>query len=206
MTEECITNKVQILVFSRQSTFMDHKIAFSLITLVQILLWSDLENIVTHLEANWLHLFGHILTWRLNVAECLVRFAIQLWQAGCPLLSDLFKDIGWYRELRASSIYYRWIAGVLSWLLHGLGSVSHSLSLESPGTKPVWEVLERLEAVGSVDNLRGIVPTEEGVRRLVHFLRCNAEADHGVIDDTVVLKGPEIMQLLLAHVFMWRQS
>jgi hypothetical protein len=27
-----------------------------------------------------------------------------------------------------------------------------------------------------------------------------------VIDDAVVLKGPEIMQLLLAHVFMWRQS
>ena len=185
---------------------MDHEIAFSFIALIQILLWRDLEDIIAHLEAHWLHLFGHVLAWRLNVAECLVRFAIQLWQAGCPLLSDLFEDIGRYRELRASSVYYRGIAGVLSWLLHGLGSVSHSLSFEGPGAKPVREVLERLEAVGSVDNLRGIVSTEEGVRRLVHLLRCNAEADHGVVDDAVVLKGPEVMQLLLAHVFVRRQS
>ena len=132
---------------------MDHEIAFSFIALIQILLWRDLEDIIAHLEAHWLHLFGHVLAWRLNVAECLVRFAIQLWQAGCPLLSDLFEDIGRYRELRASSVYYRGIAGVLSWLLHGLGSVSHSLSFESPCTKPIREVLESLEAICSVHYL-----------------------------------------------------
>ena len=182
---------------------MNYEIALAFVTLIQVLLWSDLENIITHLESNWFYFLGDVLAWRLDVAEGLVGFAIQLWKTSCPLLSDLFEHIGRYRELRASSVYYRGIAGVLSWLLHGLGSVSHSLSFESPGTKPIREVLERLEAVGSVDNLRGIVSTEEGVRRLVHLLRCNAEADHGVVDDAVVLEGPEVVELLLAHVLVW---
>ena len=132
---------------------MDHEIALSFIALIQILLWRDLEDIITHLEAHWLNLFGNVLAWRLDVAECLVRFAIQLWQAGCPLLSDLFEDIGRYRELRASSVYYCGIARVLPWLLHGLGSVGHSLSFKSPGAEPVGEVLESLEAICSIDYL-----------------------------------------------------
>jgi len=90
----------------------------------------------------------------------------------------------------------------LTWLLHGLGSISHALSLEGPGTEPVGEVLESLEAIGAIDYLRGVVSSEESVRRLVHLLGGNTEADHGVIDDAVVLERPEIVQLLLAHVFV----
>ena len=137
------------------------------------------------------------------MAECLVAFAIQLWQAVRPLLSNLLKYIWWYRELRASSIYYSWIARVLTWLLHGLGSISHALSLEGPSTEPVGEVLEGLEAIGAIDNLRGVVSSEESVRRLVHLLGGNTEADHGGVNDTVVLERPEVVQLLLAHVFVW---
>jgi hypothetical protein len=185
---------------------MNYEVAFALVRLVQVLLGSDLEHVVTHLEANWLHLLGHIFAWRLNVAECFITFAIQLWKTSGPLLSDLFEHIRWYRELGASSVYYCWVARVLSWLLHCLGSISHSLSFESPGAEPVGEVLERLQAVSSVDNLRGIVASEESVWRLVHFLGCHAEADHGVVDDAVVLEGPEVMQLLLAHVLVWRES
>lgn len=185
---------------------MNNEIALALVALVEVLLWCDLEDIVTHLEADWLHLLGNILTWRLNVAESLITFAIQLWKTSCPLLSDLFEDIRRYRELRASSVYYCWIARVLSWLLHGLGSIGHSLSFKSPGAEPIREVLERLQAICSVDNLRGIVASEESVWRLVHFLGCHAEADHGVVDDAVVLEGPEVMQLLLAHVLVWRES
>lgn len=140
------------------------------------------------------------------MAECFIAFAIQLWETGRPLLSDLFEHIGWYRELRASSVYYCWVARVLSWLLHGLGSIGHSLSFERPGAEPIREVLERLQAICSVDNLRGIVSSEEGVWRLIHFFGGNAEADHGVVDDAVVLEGPEVMELLLAHVLVRRES
>ena len=136
------------------------------------------------------------------MAESFIAFAIQLWQAVCPLLSNLLKYIWWYRELRASSIYYSWIARVLTWLLHGLGSISHALSLEGPSTEPVGEVLESLEAISAIDYLRGVVSSEESVRRLVHVLGGKTEADHGVIDDAVVLERPEIVQLLLAHVFV----
>ena len=206
VTQEGITNQKQILILAWQPAFVDHEVAFALVTLVQILLRRDLEDVVAHLEANWLDFLGDVFAWGLDVAECLVSFAIQLWEAGCPLLPDLLEDIGRYGELGASSVDYCGVARVLSWLLHRLGSIGHSLSFEGPGAEPVWEVLERLQAVRSVDNLRGIVATEEGVRRLVHLLRRNAEADHGVVDDAVVLKGPEVMQLLLAHVLVWRES
>ena len=124
------------------------------------------------------------------MAEGLVTFAIQLRKTIGPLLPDLLEDIGRYGELGASSVDYCGVARVLSWLLHRLGSIGHSLSFEGPGAEPVWEVLERLQAVRSVGNLRRIVAAEEGVLPLVHLLRRNAEAEHGVVDDAVVLKGP----------------
>jgi len=203
MAQESITDQVKVLVLAWEAALVDNEVAFALITLVEILLWCDFEYIITHLESDWLHFLGDVLAWRLNVAECLVAFAVQLWQAVCPLLPDLLKYIWWYGELGASSIYYSWIARVLTWLLHGLGSVSHTLSLEGPCSKPVGEVLEGLEAVSTIDNLRGVVSTEESVGRLVHLLGGDTEADHGVIDDTVVLERPEVVQLLLAHVFVW---
>ena len=154
MTQECITNQIQILVLAWQATFVNHEVAFALVALVQILLWSDLEDVVTHLESNWLDFFGDVLAWGLDVAEGLVGFAIQLWEAGCPLLPDLLEDIGRYGELGASSVDYCGVARVLSWLLHRLGSIGHSLSFEGPGAEPVWEILESLETICSVDNLR----------------------------------------------------
>jgi len=90
--------------------------------------------------------------------------------------------------------------------LHRLGTISHSLSFEGPSAEPVREVLEGLEAIGSVDDLGGVVATEKGIWRLVHLLGGNTETDHGVVDDAIVLKGPQIVQLLLAHVLVWRES
>jgi len=110
MSEECITDKVEVLVLSWETALVDHKIAFTLVTLVQILLWGDLKNVITHLESNWLHFFGDIFALSLNMAESFIAFAIQLWQADSPLLSDLLEHIWWNGKLRASSIYDCWIA------------------------------------------------------------------------------------------------
>jgi len=206
MSEECITDKVEVLVLSWETALVDHKIAFTLVTLVQILLWGDLKNVITHLESNWLHFFGDIFALSLNMAESFIAFAIQLWQADSPLLSDLLEHIWWNGKLRASSIYDCWIAWVLTWWLHGLGSISHSLSFKSPSSEPVGEVLESLEAISAIDNLWRVVSSEESVGGLVHLLGCNTEADHCVINNTIILERPKIVQLLLAHVFVWRES
>jgi len=83
---------------------VDNEVTFTLITLVQILFWSDLENIITHLEANWLYLFSDILAWRLDVAESFIGFAIQFWETSGPFLTDFLENIWWYGELGATSI------------------------------------------------------------------------------------------------------
>jgi hypothetical protein len=63
VAKESISDEVEIFVLSWESALVDNEIAFTLITLVEVLLWGDLENIITHLEANGLDLLGNILTW-----------------------------------------------------------------------------------------------------------------------------------------------
>jgi len=63
VAQECITDQIKVLVLSWQAAFVDNEVALALITLVQILLWRDLEYIVTHLEADGLHLLCNILAW-----------------------------------------------------------------------------------------------------------------------------------------------
>jgi hypothetical protein len=72
---------------------MDNKIAFTLIRLVQILLWIDLENVITHLEAHWFDLVDDLFARLLDVAERLISLAIQVRESSGPLLPNLLKDI-----------------------------------------------------------------------------------------------------------------
>jgi len=59
MTKECITNQVKVLVLSWELALMDNKIALILIGLVKVLSWVNLENVITHLETDWLNLFSN---------------------------------------------------------------------------------------------------------------------------------------------------
>lgn len=61
VTEERITYQVQVLVLARQSALMNYKIALAFVALVQVLLWRDLEYVVTHLETDWLDFLRDIL-------------------------------------------------------------------------------------------------------------------------------------------------
>jgi len=79
MSEEGVSDKEQIFVFTWESAFMNNEIAFTLVTLIEILFWVDFENIVRHLETDWLNFGGYLLAWLLNVAEGFVRFAIEFW-------------------------------------------------------------------------------------------------------------------------------
>ena len=63
MTEEGVTYQIEVLVLAWKSAFMNYKVAFALVRFVQVLLWSDLEHVVTHLEAYWFNFLGHVLTW-----------------------------------------------------------------------------------------------------------------------------------------------
>ena len=57
-------------------------------------------------------------------------------------MTDFLEDVWGDGELRGTGIDDGGVAGVGTWLLHGFGSVGHSLAFESPCSKPVGEVLE----------------------------------------------------------------
>ena len=99
---------------------MNDKIALSLITLIEVLLWGYLKYIVTHLETNWLHFLCYIFTLLLDVAESFVTFAIKFGKGGLPFCTNFLENIWWYGELRAASVDNGWVAGVLTYLLHCL--------------------------------------------------------------------------------------
>ena len=108
--------------------------------------------------------------------------------------------------MRGTSINDGWISSILSWLLHGLCAVVHTLSLEGPGSKPVLEILKSLQALSSTNDLRGVVASEESIWSFSHLLGSYTETHHGVVDDTIVLERPQVVQLLLALVLMWRKA
>ena len=80
------------------------------------------------------------------------------------------------------------------------------MALESPGSQPVREVLKGFEASSSVDDLGGIISTEEGVWLFVHFFGCNTKTNYSVIDDTVVFQRPKVVKLFLGLIFVRGQS
>ena len=72
MLQESISDEEQVFVLARQSALVDHEVAFLMAGLIQVLFWVNLEDVVTHLETNWLHLWSDVLTALLHVAEGLV--------------------------------------------------------------------------------------------------------------------------------------
>jgi hypothetical protein len=129
-----ITYQEKISIFAWQLALVYDEIAFSFVGLIEILFWVYFENVVAHLEPNWLNLWSNFFTGFLNIAEGLIGFTIQLWESSLPLLSYFLKNIWWDGQLRAAGVNDGWIAGLLSWLLDCRGSIGHSLSFESPGS------------------------------------------------------------------------
>ena len=119
-----------------------------------------------------------------------------------PFLSNLLEHIWWDGELGGAGIDNGWVGGVFSWLLHGLTTIVHTLTLESPGTEPVLKVLECLESLGASDDLGGVVASEKSIRGLTHFPGSDTETDHGPVNDLVILEGPQVVKLLLLHVLV----
>jgi len=78
---------------------MNHKIAFTFITLVQVLFWVDFEYVVTHLESYGFYFLRYFFTWFLNMAKSFIGFAIKIRKSSSPFTSDLLKYIWWYRKL-----------------------------------------------------------------------------------------------------------
>lgn len=51
-----------------------------------------------------------------------------------------------------------------------------------------------------------VVATEKSIWGFTHFFGGNTEGNHGSINNTVVLEGPEIVELLLFHVLVWGET
>ena len=79
MLQEGISDQEQVLVLSWKSAFVNNKVAFIMVRFVKVLLWINFEHIVTHLETNWLNLWGNVLAGILNVAKSLVWSAVKIW-------------------------------------------------------------------------------------------------------------------------------
>ena len=165
---------------------MYDKVAFSFVWLIEILFWVDFENVVAHLEPNWLDFWCYFFTGFLNITERLVSFTVQFWKGGLPLLPDFLKHIWWNTQLRAARVDNGWIACFLSWFLNSWGTIGHSLPFECPCSKPIWEILESLKTFSSAHNLSGIIASEKCIWSFTHFFWCNAETDHSIINDSVV--------------------
>merc|ERR1712227_1061689 len=129
MLEESITNQIEVLVLARESALVDDEVALLVARFVQVLLGSDLEHVVAHLEANRLDLRGDVLASVLDVAEGLVRRAVDVGKGDLPLGSDLLEHIRRDGQLGAASVDNGRVASVLTRLLHGLASVEHALTL-----------------------------------------------------------------------------
>ena len=185
---------------------MDNEVTFLVARFVQILLWVNLKHIVAHLETDWLDLGGNIFAALFHMAESLVGCAVEVWQCLCPLCSDLIENIWWDGQLGRASIDDSWVRSVLSWLLHSFATVEHTLTLKSPSTEPVLEILESFKTFGTSDDLGGVVTSEKSIRCLTHLSWCDTEADHGSVNYLVVLERPQIMKLLLLHIFVWGQT
>jgi len=148
---------------------MDDEVAFFVIGLVQVLVWVDLENVVRHLETDWLHLLGNVIAILSNMAESLIRGAVKFWKCSVPFSSNFLEHIRWDGKLGATGINDGWVGGILTWLLHWSGSIVHTLSFKSPGSEPIWEILECFEAVSSSNNLGRVISSEESIWSFVHF-------------------------------------
>jgi len=140
--EECITDKEEVLVFTWESALVYYKVTFLMTGFIKILLWIDFKDIITHLETDWLQFRGNVFAAFLDVAESLVSGAVKVWKSLLPLDPNLFKNIRRNRELRRASVNNSRVRSILTWFLHWLSTVEHTLSLKSPGTEPVLKVLE----------------------------------------------------------------
>ena len=132
--KECVSDEEQILVLSWQSALVDNEVALFVARFVQILLWVYLEHVVAHLETDWLKFWGNVFATVLDMAESLVRSAVEIWEGLLPLKSNLLKNVWWNRELGTTSVDNSWIGSVFAWLLHRFLSIVHALTLESPGS------------------------------------------------------------------------
>lgn len=185
---------------------MYDKVALAFIWLIKILFWINFKDVITHLEANWFDLWSYFFTWLLDVAESFICFTVELRKGSLPFCSDLFKYVWRDWKLGTSSVNNGWITCLHSWLLNCFSSICHSLSFKCPCSEPVVEVFKGFESFSTSYDLRWVVSTEESIRSLTHLLGGNTETNHSVINNSIVLKWPQIMKLFLSHFFVWWKS
>lgn len=118
MSEESVSYQEEVLVLPWQSAFMNHEVAFTFVAFVKVLFWVNFEDVIAHLESNWLHFGGDVLAWLLNMTESFISFAIEFWESLSPLFSDLIEHIWRNRQLRRSSVDDGWIACICTSCLH----------------------------------------------------------------------------------------
>ena len=136
------------------------------------------------------------------MAKSFITFAIKIRESSSPFLTNSFKNVWRNRKLGTSSINNGRVTWIFPGFLHGFITISHTLTLESPSSKPIWEIFESLKSIRTPNNLCWIVTTKQSIRCFLHFLGGYRETDHSMINNSIIFKRPKIMQLLFGHVLM----
>jgi len=184
------------------------ELAFVVLGLMKVKTWLELEHDFTNLEGNWLQLRGKVLTVLHNEAEVIIVNAVNSWFSVIPLLLQELEDVLGNTDVVASSVHdgghVSSVLGCERWSL----TVEEVLSFESPLLNrlgPVWPVGEGLDLLKSLDSSNDLflVDSSEGcVGFVVHVWSGYTETYDCLIDNTLVLKIPNVVEVSLFDVWM----
>jgi len=99
MPKESVSDQEEVLVLSWKTAFVNDEVAFVFVCFIQVLCWVDFEDVIAHLEADWLDLGGDRIASFSDVAESLVAGAVKIWESSSPFLSNFLKNIWRNRKL-----------------------------------------------------------------------------------------------------------
>jgi len=184
------------------------ELAFVVLGLMKVKTWLELEHDFTNLESNWLQLRGKVLTVLHYEAEVIIVNAVNSWFSVIPLLLQELEDVLGNTNVVASSVHdcghVSSVLGCERWSL----TVEEVLSFECPLLNrlgPVWPVGEGLDLLQSLDSSNDLflVDSSEGcVGFVVHVWSGYTETYDCLIDNTLVLKIPNVVEVSLFDVWM----
>jgi hypothetical protein len=113
----------------------------------------------------------------------------------------------WNSKETTSSIDHCWIHALRVTLFEGLAIVEEIFIIKSPrsngGLVVSWVGLESLNARLSIHNLRGVISAKQRVWLIVLVTTRHAKGDDGLLDDSILGKGPDVILFPVDNALLW---
>ena len=133
VAEEGITDQIEVATAPLHLILMNSKLASRTFGLMEIEFWSNLKNLITNLNTNWLQFWCNFFAWLHDLAEVVVVDAVEIRSTNIffPSVDQNLKSLLWNSEVRAASIDNGWPLLLLS-KIQLLTIIEHILTLKSP--------------------------------------------------------------------------